>query len=77
MQRQTYNPRDIPEANNNETRLVTHKLIADAWDLFSSETSCQYTDISLKIGVSEVSATPTVLHCLGFNLYHTATSDYN
>ena len=28
-------------------KVKTHKLIADAWDLFSSWTSSQYTDISL------------------------------
>ena len=47
VQRQSYNPRDIPEANNFETR-SPHKLKADAWDLFSSGTSCQNTDICLE-----------------------------
>ena len=45
--RLAYNPRDIPEANNHETRLITRKLIADAWDLFSSGTSRQFTEFSL------------------------------
>ena len=48
MQRLSYNPRDIPEANNLKTRSVTQKLEADAWDLFSSGTRRQFTGLSWK-----------------------------
>jgi hypothetical protein len=39
--RQLY-ARDIPEANNFETRSETHKLKAEAGDFFSFGTRCQF-----------------------------------